>query len=186
MPPHVQCPTHHPEVPAENLLTAGRRGADHALAEGFDPSAAERVAGLSTSDHHHVADSCRGTCTDLARTLLLPSAPPASAASTSFAPGSAAPHRCVFLWLAIDPRTRASVRAPAGSPHATHGPCGDSLPATDAGPRLSSALDEGRLTSLLLCAHRPLCTLAPGELARPKSPPVASGSGPDLRPGEKC
>ena len=37
-----------------------------ALAEGLDPSAAERVAGLSTSHHHDVADSCRGTCSDLA------------------------------------------------------------------------------------------------------------------------
>jgi transposase-like protein len=51
-----------------------------ALAEGLDLSAAERVAGLPTSHHHHVADSRRGTCTDLARALLpqpLPSAPPA-------------------------------------------------------------------------------------------------------------
>jgi hypothetical protein len=46
VPQHVQCPTQHPDVPAENLLAAGRRGADHALAEGLDPSAAERVFGF--------------------------------------------------------------------------------------------------------------------------------------------
>jgi hypothetical protein len=51
-----------------------------ALAEGLDPSAAERVAGLPTSDHHHLASSRWETCTDLARTLLWPSPAPASAA----------------------------------------------------------------------------------------------------------
>jgi hypothetical protein len=37
-----------------------------ALAEGLDASAAERVAGLPTSHHHHLAHSRWGTCTDLA------------------------------------------------------------------------------------------------------------------------
>jgi hypothetical protein len=50
-----------------------------ALAEGLDLSAAERVAGLPAGDHHHVADSRRGTCTDLARALL-PQPPPSASA----------------------------------------------------------------------------------------------------------
>jgi transposase-like protein len=37
-----------------------------ALAEGLDPSAAVRVAGLSTSHHHDVADSRWGACSDVA------------------------------------------------------------------------------------------------------------------------
>ena len=47
-----------------------------ALAEGLDPSAAERVAGLSTSHHHDLAHSRWATRTDLARTLLRPSLDP--------------------------------------------------------------------------------------------------------------
>jgi hypothetical protein len=80
LPHHVQCSTPHALVPSENPFSPGRSGADHALAEGLDLSAAERVAGLPTSHHHHVADSRRGTCTDLARALLRqppPSAPTA-------------------------------------------------------------------------------------------------------------
>ena len=50
-----------------------------ALAEGLDPSAAERVAGLPSGDHHDLADSCWRTGAGLARTLLLPSPPPTSA-----------------------------------------------------------------------------------------------------------
>ena len=50
-----------------------------ALAEGLDPSAASRVAGLSTSHDYHLVDSCWGTRTDLARAVLLPSVAPARA-----------------------------------------------------------------------------------------------------------
>jgi len=39
------CPSQHAPLPAENSLPPGRSGADHALAEGLDPSAAERVFG---------------------------------------------------------------------------------------------------------------------------------------------
>jgi hypothetical protein len=45
VPQHVQCPTQHPFVPAENSTSPGRHGADLALAEGLDASAAERVFG---------------------------------------------------------------------------------------------------------------------------------------------
>jgi hypothetical protein len=43
LPHHLQCARRHALVPIENALAADRRGADHALAEGLDPSAAERV-----------------------------------------------------------------------------------------------------------------------------------------------
>jgi hypothetical protein len=73
-------PSQHAPVSFENPISPDRNGADHALAEGLDASAAERVAGLPTSHHHDLAHSCWGTCTDLARTLLLPSPAPASPA----------------------------------------------------------------------------------------------------------
>src|SRR5512135_39323 len=45
LPHHVQCSTLHALVPFENPFSPGRHGADHALAEGLDLSAAERVFG---------------------------------------------------------------------------------------------------------------------------------------------
>ena len=42
---HVQCPAQHPLVPFENSLSSDRHGADLAMAEGLDVSAAERVFG---------------------------------------------------------------------------------------------------------------------------------------------
>jgi transposase-like protein len=50
-----------------------------ALAEGLDPSAAERVAGLSAVNDHKLADPCWTACPDPARALLLPSEPPTPA-----------------------------------------------------------------------------------------------------------
>jgi len=41
-----------------------------ALAEGLDPSAAERVFGYRQATITSLSGSCWGTCTDLARTLL--------------------------------------------------------------------------------------------------------------------
>jgi hypothetical protein len=45
LPHHVHCPTPHPLVSSENPLSTNRDGADLALAEGLDASAAERVFG---------------------------------------------------------------------------------------------------------------------------------------------
>jgi IS1 family transposase len=45
LPQHVQCPTRHALVPAENSLSPRCSGADLALAEGLDASAAKRVFG---------------------------------------------------------------------------------------------------------------------------------------------
>src|SRR6266699_1811502 len=50
-----------------------------ALAEGLDPSAAERVFGYRQAIITSLSDSCWRTGADLARTLLLPSPPPTSA-----------------------------------------------------------------------------------------------------------
>jgi hypothetical protein len=74
------CPSQHALVSSENPFPCRVAVVLSALAEGLDPSAASRIAGLSTSHHHDVAHSCRRACTDLARALLLPSPPPASPA----------------------------------------------------------------------------------------------------------
>jgi hypothetical protein len=50
-----------------------------ALAEGLDPSAAERVFGYRQATITSLSGSRWGTCTDLARTILWPSPAPASA-----------------------------------------------------------------------------------------------------------
>jgi transposase-like protein len=59
-----------------------------ALAEGLDPSAAERVFGYRQATILSLSDSCWRTCADLARTLLLPSPPrtPAAGRTPNTAP----------------------------------------------------------------------------------------------------
>jgi hypothetical protein len=94
----------YPLVSSENSLAPDCHGAHHALAEELNPSAAERVAGLSTNHHRHLALSgspctrtpctnsaictSRTCCFDELRTRL----------------------RCakevLWLWLAIDPCTK--------------------------------------------------------------------------------
>jgi hypothetical protein len=91
----------------------------------------------------------------------------------------------LWLWLAIDPLTRDSAGASARSPHTEHGTYSYPLLATDPGPWLHSPLHQRWIKFVLLCSHRPFWTLAPGESPRPERPPVAGGSGPDLRTGEK-
>jgi transposase-like protein len=65
-----------------------------ALAEGLDPSAAERVAGLSTSHHYqpfcHVLASTRTPCTSASSAISTSR----TCSWTNCAPGCAAPHRC--------------------------------------------------------------------------------------------
>jgi hypothetical protein len=51
-----------------------------ALTEGLDPSAAERVFGYRQATIISPSDARKGTCADLARTLLLPSPAPTPAA----------------------------------------------------------------------------------------------------------
>jgi hypothetical protein len=105
VPQHVQCPTP-PPLPFKNPFPAGRRRADLALAEGLDPSEAPRVAGLSTSHHH---EPCSLVQASMRRPCM--SAPSAICGShicswTNGAHACATRHRCVFLWLAIDPLSK--------------------------------------------------------------------------------
>jgi transposase-like protein len=99
-----------------------------ALAEGLDLSAAERVAGLPTGDHHHLADSRRGTCTSLARALL--PQPSSSAPAVGRTPHQATQRQAGAVALAGHrPHYEASSRAPYRSAHAEHGIYGDPFPA---------------------------------------------------------
>ena len=136
LPHHVPCSTPHALVPFENPFAPDRHSADLALAEGLDPSAAERVAGLSTGHHSQpfcpVRASTRKLCTSAASAI-------SSSRTCSWMncePGSAAPNRCVLLWLVIDPCTRASSRPPSGPPHAKRRAYSHPLPTTPLG-RLS-------------------------------------------------
>src|SRR5207248_503220 len=129
-----------PVVSPENSLPPDRHRADHALPEGLDASAAERVAGLSTSHHYQPFCPVRAsTCT--------PCTSASSSISTSSTyswmnsePGCGAPHRSVFLWLAIDPLTRDSSCASARPPNTNHGACTHPLAPTEPGSKLPSAL----------------------------------------------
>ena len=108
-----------------------------ALAEGLDRSAAERVAGLPAGDHHHVADSRRGTCTDLARALL-PQPPPSASAVGRTTHQVAQRQACAVALASHRSLHQDSSRAPAGSPHTTHGTYGHPFPARGLG-RLSAS-----------------------------------------------
>jgi hypothetical protein len=94
LPHHVPCSTRHSLVPFENTLSPDRHGADLALAEGLDPSAAERVAGLSASEHHE--PFCLALASTLRPCTSAPSAPSGSRIFTGMngVPGCATPKRC--------------------------------------------------------------------------------------------
>jgi hypothetical protein len=70
-------PSQYAPVSTENALAPGRHGADHALAEGLDPSAASRVFGFRQASITSLSVACGLARTQPARALLLPSAPPA-------------------------------------------------------------------------------------------------------------
>jgi hypothetical protein len=75
MPDHLQCSTPHSVVSFENPFTPGRHGSGCARLWAR-PIRGRAGFRLPTSHHHCVAHSCRGTRTDFARTLLLPSLAP--------------------------------------------------------------------------------------------------------------
>jgi len=112
-----------------------------ALAEGLDPSAAERVFGYRQATITSLSDSRGLACSDLARALLLQSPAPTPPAgrtaneATQLQTGSLAlaGHR---------PPHEDSSRTPAGTPHATCGASTHPLPATDLGPRLPADLHQ--------------------------------------------
>ncbi len=105
MPYHVHCPAQHCPVPFETPFEPERHGADGA-GRRAGPSAAERVAGLPTGDHHEpfwlALGNMHRPCTN--DSLAISSSRICS--WMNCARGCAAPDRCVFLWLAIDPCTK--------------------------------------------------------------------------------
>ena len=157
-----------------------------ARAFGLDASAAERVFGYrqatSTSWLTRAGRHAENLHEHCFRNLHIPHLQ----LDHCCAPGCAAPHRCVFLWLAIDPRTKILPVLSSSSPHTTCSAPTHSLPATDPGSRLSAALHQWRAQSLLLCGSR--LTLVSGErLGRPgrNVQKTAGRTGLDLRPGEE-
>ena len=108
-----------------------------ALAEGLDPSAAERVFGyrqatittwLSRAGEHAQTLHERFFCNLQLPHLQLDELRTRLRSAT----------QVLWLWLAIDPLHQDSSRAPSGSPHAKHGAYGHPLPATDPWPLAAS------------------------------------------------
>jgi transposase-like protein len=89
-----------------------------ALAEGLDPSAAERVAGLPASHDHHLAGASWRARADLARALFSHFAAPAS-------PVGRTAHQAALLYTGAlaghRPPHEDSSRPPAWTPHAKYG-----------------------------------------------------------------
>jgi hypothetical protein len=164
--------------------TAGRNGADLALAEGLDPSAAERVFGyrqatistwLTRAGEHAQTLHKRFFCHLRLPHLQLDELRTRLRSST----------RLLWLWLAIDPCTKL-------------------IPILHLGPRtqnmahtvihsLRQFLAPGCLPlftsdGLNLYFYAPLCPFWPvGRSGSPRAEnaPMAGGGGPDLRPGEE-
>ena len=112
-----------------------------ALAEGLDPSAAERVFGfrqatittwLTRAGEHARTLHERFFCQLRLPHLQLDELRTRLRSST----------QVLWLWLAIDPLTRDSSRPAVGSPHTEHGPSAHPLPATAFGPWLPPTLQQ--------------------------------------------
>jgi hypothetical protein len=126
-----------PLVPSENSLSPDRNGADLALAEGLDASAAERVFGyrqatittwLTRAGEYAQTLHERSFCHLRLPHLQLDELRTRLRCST----------HVLWLWLAIDPLTRDSSRAPSRPPHTKCGTHSHPLPATALG-RLSAS-----------------------------------------------
>ena len=112
-----------------------------ALAEGLDPSAAERVFGFRHATITTWLSRAARACAHPPRALLPPSPPAALAVGRAAYP---APLRSTGA-LAVAghrPLHQNSARAPSGSAHPTHGTPAHPLSATDPGSRLSAALHQ--------------------------------------------
>jgi hypothetical protein len=113
-----------------------------ALAEGLDPCAAERVAGLPSGHHHHLADSRGLARSEVAQALASRNLhlPPVQLDERRTR------LRCatqVRLSLAGDrPLHQDASAASSGPPHAKRRAQGHPLPATKPGPRLSPTFHE--------------------------------------------
>ena len=155
-----------------------------ALAEGLDPSAAERVFGyrqatittwLTRAGGH--AEIFHERCF---RNLRLP-----HVQLDELRTRLRRTKQVLWLWLAIDPLTKILPVTRARSSNATHGPSAHPLAAAEPGPWLPSAFHQRRAQSLLLCTDGPLRPVARGGSSRVQRAPVASGSRSDLRSGEE-
>ena len=90
------------------------------LAEGLDPSAAERVFGFRQATITSLSHSRRRACTDLARMLLPSSPPPASPTGRTAHPATEFEAGALVV-AGYRPLHKTSARAPSGLPHAKHG-----------------------------------------------------------------
>jgi hypothetical protein len=121
LPHHLHCPTPHPFVSSETPFPCRVAVVLSALAEGLDPSAAERVSGFRQATITSLSHSCGLARTNPARALLLSSPAPAPAVRRTAHP--AALRQTGALAVAGHrPLHQASSRAPSGSPHTTYGP----------------------------------------------------------------
>jgi len=155
-----------------------------ALAEGLDPSAAERVFGscqatitrwLTRAGRH--AELMHERCF---QHLLLPHLQ-VDEIRTRLRRST----QLLWLWLALDPRTKIVPVLQLGPPtqnmaHTVIHSLRRSLAAF-----LYSPLHQRWAQSLLLCVDRSFWTLAPDESERPQRAAVAGGARPHLRPGEE-
>ena len=154
-----------------------------ALAEGLDASAAERVFGyrqatittwLGRAGKHAQSFHEHFFCHLQLRYVQLDELHQAARLHTGAVAlaGHRSPHQ-------------AASGASARLPHTFHGPSAHPLAPTVLDSWLPPALYERRLKSLLLRAHGPLWPVARGGSSRATRAPVAGGSRPNLRPGEK-
>jgi hypothetical protein len=112
-----------------------------ALAEGLDPSAAERVFGYRQA----TITTWMSRAGEHARTLhqrffCLLQLPYVQLDELRMRLRSA--KQVLWLWLSIDPCTRDSPCPPSGSVHAKRGPHRDPFPPTDLGPWLRPAVHQ--------------------------------------------
>jgi hypothetical protein len=156
LPHHVHSPAQHSFISPENPFPC--RVAVVRIARwprGWIRSRGLAGLWLSTSHDHHLVDLRWRTRTDVAQAVLLPSAPATHPAGRT--PHQAAQPYAGAVALASHRSPHENSSCPAcGSPHPKRSTSGDSLAATDAGPRLSSALYERRVKSLLLRGFRPI------------------------------
>jgi hypothetical protein len=134
LPYHVHVQAQHAFLSSENPFAPDCSGA---LCAGRGVGSFGCRAGLrlSTSYDHYLADSRWGTCTDLARTFLLPSVAPAPPAGRTAHPAALRQRGAVAL-AGRRPLYKASSRAPSGSPYTKRSAYSHPLPATHLG-RLS-------------------------------------------------
>ena len=152
-----------------------------ALAEGLDPSAAERVFGYRQTTITTWLSRAARARADLAWALLLQ--PPTPASPARRAANQAAQLRTRALAVAGHRPLHEDSSSPPDRPlHTKCSTYSHPLPATTPSSWLSAALHQRWVKLVFLCPHGPFWPMARRKSSRA---PVAGGGGPDLRPGEK-